>query len=307
MKILITGGGGFIGRSLTEALGQDPSYILLSPERCELDVSDEAAVDCYVETHKPDIIIHTANKGGGRNTIGLEDIVHNNLRMFFNVAKQAPKVHKIVHLGSGAEYGKHKPIVSVTEEDALAAFPKDDYGFYKSVCSRFIEKTDNMINLRIFGCFGELEDYRFKFISNAVVKNLLGVPITINQNVVFDYLYIADLINMVKYFLHNKHMHSVYNAGSGSGIDLLTLAEMVNATGTERVPVIVMHPGLNNEYTSSNRRIMEAIPGFKITSHATAIRNLFTYFRSSLEHLDMDSVLQDPFIKHCNAIWKEKS
>ena len=35
---------------------------------------------------------------------GMTDLVHVNLRMFFNIMKNASKVAKIINLGSGAEY-----------------------------------------------------------------------------------------------------------------------------------------------------------------------------------------------------------
>ena len=309
MKVLITGAGGFIGSSLKDFLDKKKEITtLLAPTRQELDLSIEADVDAYVEQYRPDIIIHAANKGGGRDTVGLEDIVHNNLRMFFNIAKQAPKVHKIIHLGSGAEYGKHKPIINTKEDDALTAFPKDDYGFYKSVCSRYIEKTDNMINLRIFGCYGEGEDYRYKFITNAIVKNLLGIPITINRNVRFDYLYIDDLIRMVEHFLFQQHRHPVYNAASGRGIDLLSLAEIINTIAESHVPITILKKGMGNEYTANSSRILQELGDkFKMTSHETAIKKLYTYFSANLDRLDTEIVRTDPYIKHCNTLWEDKN
>ena len=309
MKVLITGAGGFIGSSLEAFLSRNKEIdTLLAPTREELDLSIEVEVDTYIERNRPDIIIHTANKGGGRNTVGLEDIVHNNLRMFFNIAKQAPKVHKIIHFGSGAEYGKHKPIIKVKEEDAHQAFPLDDYGFYKSVCSRYIEKMDNIINLRIFGCYGEREDYRYKFITNAIVKNLLGMPITINQNVRFDYLYIDDLMWMVEYFLFHRHEYCAYNAVSGKGIDLLNLAGIVNAVAESSVPIAILRKGLGNEYTADNSRILREFGDkFKLTPHETAIKKLYDHFSTNLDRLDTETVRDDPYIKHCNSIWEEKN
>ncbi len=308
MKLFITGGSGFIAKSIVNYFKKDNDIELFAPDRSFLDILDETAVDTYIKQYRPDIIIHTANKGGGRNSIGSTDIVHNNLRMFFNIAKQAPKVHKIIHLGSGAEYGKHKPIINANEDDALTAFPKDDYGFYKSVCSRYIEKTDNMINLRIFGCYGEGEDYRYKFITNAIVKNLLGIPITINRNVRFDYLYIDDLIRMVEHFLFQQHRHPVYNAASGRGIDLLSLAEIINTIAESHVPITILKKGMGNEYTANSSRILQELGDkFKMTSHETAIKKLYTYFSANLDRLDTEIVRTDPYIKHCNTLWEDKN
>ncbi len=305
MKVLITGAGGFIGKSLRECLKKKEDLCILSPTRNELDISDENAVDKYIVKHKPDIIVHTANKGGDRTTISLEDVVHNNLRMFFNIAKQSSKVHKIIHLGSGAEYGKNKPIVDAKEEDANLAFPKDDYGFYKSVCSRYIEKSDNMVNLRIFGCYGEYEDYRFKFISNAIVKNLLHLPIVINQNVFFDYIYIEDLVRIIEWFIHNDSKYKIYNATSGKKIDLITLANTINKVSDFQSKIEVFNSGLNNEYTSSNQRLMEELGEFKFISHEKAIVKMRNYFGYNLDKLDQKTIVNDPYLKKCNTIWNK--
>ena len=77
------------------------------------------------------------------------------------------------------------------------AFLHNDYGFSKYLISQYIEKSDNCVCLRLFGVFGKYEDYEYKFISNAIVKNLLQMPIRIRQNVYFDWLYINDLMKIV--------------------------------------------------------------------------------------------------------------
>lgn len=55
----------------------------------------------------------------------------------------------MIHFGSGAEYDKSKPIVKVKETDFGKVIPKDEYGFFKYICSKYIEKTDKIICLRI--------------------------------------------------------------------------------------------------------------------------------------------------------------
>lgn len=304
MKILIIGANGFIGKHLRVYLTKNSGYTLLTPSSIELNIAQEESVDVYMKIHKPEIIINCANRGGGRDS-GNENIVHENLRMFFNIVKHSDKVSKIIHFGSGAEYSKHKPIMDVKEEDADTAMPLDEYGFYKSVCSKFIEKSDNNLNLRIFGCYGEYENYEFKFISNAIVKNLLHLPITINKNVFFDYIYVDDLVKIVDYFLHHECKHNVYNLSSGKKIDLITLANLVNETSDFISEIKVINEGLNNEYTSNNNRLMDEISGFEFTEHREAIIQMRNYYRSILDTIDRKKIEADPYLQLCTTFWNK--
>lgn len=304
MTILIIGANGFIGKHLCEYFTKNRTYTLLTPSSKELNIAQEENVDAYMETHKPDIIINCANRGGGRDSTN-ENIVHENLRMFFNIVKHSDKVSKIIHFGSGAEYSKHKPIVDAKEEDANLAIPLDEYGFYKSVCSKFIEKSNNNLNLRIFGCYGEYENYEFKFISNAIVKNLLHLPITINKNVFFDYIYVNDLVKIVDYFLHHDSKHKVYNLTTGKKIDLMTLAHLINETSDFTSEIKIINDGLNNEYTSHNSRLMNEINTFEFTSHHTAIIEMRNYYASILDTIDREKIEADPYLKLCTTFWNK--
>ncbi|MDP3588629.1 MAG: NAD-dependent epimerase/dehydratase family protein [Sulfuricurvum sp.] len=303
MTILITGAHGFVGQNLTEYLTKTTKYTLFTPKSSELDLLDENAVDGYIIQNKIDVIIHGANRGGGRDTEGMNDVVHTNLRMFFNIAKQSSKVQKIIHLGSGAEYGKHKPIIDAVEDDALIALPQDDYGFYKSVCSRYIDKCDNIYNLRIFGAYGKYENYRFKFISNAIVKNLLGLPIEIMQNVYFDYIDIDDMLPMIAYFIEHDGQYRTYNISKGKKIDLVMLAQMINDVSDFKSEIIVKNTGLNLEYTSSNDRIMSE-HSFHLSTHHETITRLIDYYRAVLPKIDANEIRGDVLAKKI-AILKE--
>lgn len=304
MKILIIGANGFIGKHLCEYFTKNKTYALLTPSSKELNIAQEESVDAYMETHKPEMIINCANRGGGRDSTN-ENIVHENLRMFFNIVKHSDKVSKIIHFGSGAEYSKHKSIVDVKEEDVDVSIPLDEYGFYKSVCSKFIEKSNNNLNLRIFGCYGEYENYEFKFISNAIVKNLLHLPITINKNVFFDYIYVNDLVKIVDHFLHHDSKHKVYNLTTGKKIDLITLAHLINETSDFTSEIKIINDGLNNEYTSQNSRLMNEINTFEFTSHRTAIIEMRNYYASILDTIDREKIEADPYLKLCTTFWNK--
>ena len=308
MNIFITGSNGFVGSHLKEYLQSNyMDYIIFTPSSKELDLYDEMAVDKYIFYNKIDIIIHTANRGGDRTTLDMKNITEYNLRIFFNIVKNEKNVKKIISFGSGAEYGKHKAIINVKEEDYLQEQPHDEYGFYKSVTSKYIEKSDNIVQLRIFGAYGEYENYRFKFISNAIVKNLLNLPIVINKNVYFDYIYIDDLIKIIDWFILHEAKEKIYNVTTGKKIDLISLATLINETSNEKSEIIVLNSGLNNEYTSSNNRLLSELGKFEFTSHKESINKMREYFRYNLKKIDKETIINDPYLKKVNNMWKKEN
>lgn len=308
MNIFITGSNGFIGSHLKEYLQQNYiNYTLFTPSSKQLDLRDEKAVDSYIVSNNIDIIIHLANRGGGRDVAEIKNILEYNLRMFFNIAKWEKYVKKIISFGSGAEYGKHKSIIDVKEDNYLQEQPHDEYGLSKSIMSKYIEKSNNMVQLRIFGAYGEYENYRFKFISNAIVKNLLNLPIHIHKNVYFDYMYIDDLVKIIDWFILSETKEKVYNVTTGGKVDIITLANLVNEVSAFKSNIKVLNSSLNNEYTSNNDRLMSELKDFKFTSHKDAIMKMREYFKDNLDTLDKDIIINDPYLKNIDDMWKKNN
>ena len=65
MRILITGGSGFIGKNLCEYLQEKNDLIV--PTHDELDLLDDTTVQVYLRNNPVDVIIHAAGKPGHRN------------------------------------------------------------------------------------------------------------------------------------------------------------------------------------------------------------------------------------------------
>src|SRR3989344_476770 len=125
MKILITGGNGFIGKNLVEHLSK--KYEVYAPSHNELELLDEESVDEFFKNNKFDVVIHTAVKGGSRKLPSFPDMLKNNLKMFFNLLKNKDSYKKMIFIGSGSEYDKSRDIREVKEEDSGKNIPSDGY------------------------------------------------------------------------------------------------------------------------------------------------------------------------------------
>ncbi len=275
--IFITGAGGFIGKNLIEQFKN--KYNTLTPRHKDLDLLDEKAVDHFFKKNKIDIVINCAVIGGSRKEEHVDSSLSGNLRIFFNLLKNKDKYKKMIHLGSGAEYDKSKPIVKVKETDLGKTIPQDEYGFFKYICSKYIEKEKDIVCIRIFGLFGKYENYRYRFISNAIVNNLSGLPITMNQNVFFDYVHIDDFVKIVDYFINHKAKHKFYNLGTENKIDLLTIAKKINLISDKKSKIIVKNKGLNNEYTCDSKRLKSELSKCKFTPFDESLKKLYTWYK----------------------------
>jgi len=280
-NILIAGGSGFIGRNILKSLGK--KYEFLAPPHRELDLADTHSVSNYISDHKIDVIINCAAYGiyGAK----IQDIVSRNLRIFFNIAQNLGKIEKIIHLGSGAEYDRSRSIVKIKEKDFDQRIPEDDYGFYKYVCSKYIEKSDNIVSLRLFSVYGKY-DADFKFIPNTIIRNLLKQDIIIDQNVTFNHLFIEDLMPILNYFILNKPKFKSYNIIPDQSIDLITICKTINEISDYKSKIVVLNKGLNNEYTGDNSRLRSEISNLKFTNYKQGIGKLFKYYKENLDKMD---------------------
>ena len=272
-NILITGGTGYIGNILREYL--KTNYTIFSPTHVELELQNTADVEKYFQTHNVDTMIHAAVVGGSRKEEEVESSVAINLRMLFNILRCRKYFRKFIHLGSGAEYDKSRPLVRVKETEFDTRVPLDAYGFYKYLAAKYLEIIPGAVNLRIFGLFGPGEDYRFRFISHAICRNIYGMPIAIRQNVFFDYVYIKDFIRIVEYFISHNATYPCYNIGTGKKIDLLTIAKKIDTITEQHSKIVIQKKGLNLEYTCNATRLMKELNKFSFTLFDVALQELY--------------------------------
>lgn len=289
-KILIIGASGFVGHNLKDYFSD--RYELHAPTSKELNVLDEPSVQSYIKGKNFDVILNALDRKTDKgNPNGEAVYVCERLRMFENLARLHEYYGKMLYFGTGAEYARNLPVESITEEQFGRQVPQDAYGFLMYTMQKLALGRDNITNFRLFGIFGPYEVYHQRFISGAICKAILGYPITIRQNAVFDYLYIDDLCKMVAYYIENPMKHSAYNATSGNRYELVSLAQTVKQVIGTDVPVLIANPGYNKEYTASNARLLEELSGFKISPIEKQIGQLAAFYKASLDTVDREALL----------------
>jgi GDP-L-fucose synthase len=127
VRVLVTGGGGFLGSHLVERLeaaGED----VLAARRRDYDLTHEAdAVRLFAEA-RPELVYHLAAEVGGigANLANPGRYWYANLQMGLNLLEQA-RLHetpKLVMVGTVCSYPKHTP-VPFREADLWSGYPEE--------------------------------------------------------------------------------------------------------------------------------------------------------------------------------------
>ncbi|MBT4121066.1 MAG: NAD-dependent epimerase/dehydratase family protein [Candidatus Magasanikbacteria bacterium] len=292
IKILLTGGSGFFGRNIVELLGD--KYEILAPNSKELNLLDTSLVYNFLKKEKVDIVIHAAAVGVARNEKDNPGIVLDNLKMFFNLVRAKKMYKRMIFLGSGAEYNKQQELKNIRESDFDKSVPEDPYGFYKYVCAKYCEEASFITHLRLFGVYGKYEDYKTRFISNIICKVLLGLPVTMNQDTYFDYLYVNDFVKILGYFIENeKTKHKFYNIGRGERVSLSSIVHRILYVLDEEKDIKINKPDLNKEYTCDISRLKSELKNIEYTELDQSLLELIKYYKTILNKLNKKDFLYE--------------
>jgi GDP-L-fucose synthase len=291
VKVLLTGGSGFIGRNLVEYLGE--RYSIMAPTSTELDLLNESCVREYLRSGHFDVIVHAATARSNRRTGATPDLLDHNCRMFFNLARSRTYFGRMLHFGSGAEYSRRDLPPKVSESYFDTRVPSDPYGFSKYICAKYAETTNNISVLRLFGVFGKYEAWDVRFISNACARVVKGLPIVIRRNVKFDYLYASELGDLLTWFLEHELRHKTYNVCRGQAFTLLELAGMVAAASGCNPDIVVRDPAMDAEYSADNTRMMSEIGGFRFGKMSDCVRELYQWYETNADNIDVEQLTFD--------------
>ena len=209
MRILVTGKKGYVGSSIINKL-KAYNYDVIGVGRDDFDLTDRKSTNTYFKDKHFDVIIHTAICGGSRLVHDGNDVLANNLKMFYNLIANVHKFKQLISFGSGAELN----------------LPSDSYGLSKSIIADTISSHSKLNNIRIFGIFDENE-LDTRFIKTCLKHYKDRKPIVIHQNKLFDFIYMDDLVTIINFIILNPSIKSI-DCCYEESYSLKEIAEYIN-------------------------------------------------------------------------------
>jgi len=264
-RIFVAGHRGMVGSAIVRHLSKDPDITLFLVSRSELDLTDGAAVEDFMQRCKPDQVYLAAAKVGGiqANKNYPAEFISDNLAIQSNViqAAYAAGVHKLLFLGSSCIYPQFAK--QPMSEDCLLTGPleptNEPYAVAKIAGIKMCESYNRQFGVD-YRCamptslYGENDNFhpqnshvipammqRFHKAKVASAKKVLvwgsGKPMR-------EFLYVDDMATACIHMMRLSHtefiasvpnpMCSHVNVGTGHDVSILELANtMARVVGFE--------------------------------------------------------------------------
>ena len=262
-KILVTGGAGFIGSNLTEALlklnnevicldnfatgkKENITPFLINPNYTLIEGDIRKLSDCQLAVKGVDYVLHQAALGSVPRSIK-DPITSNevNVSGFLNMltASRDSGVKRFIYAASSSTYGDSEALPKVEDKIGKPLSPYAITKYVNELYADVFSKTYGLetIGLRYFNVFGRKQDPNGAYaavIPKFVSQFMAGESPVINGNGEFsrDFTYIDNVIqaNLLSILTKNKKaINTVYNVAFGERNTLKDLVELLKKQLTE--------------------------------------------------------------------------
>ncbi len=249
-RVFVAGHRGMVGSALMRRLERE-NVDVRTVDRQHVDLRDQAAVNCWIETVKPEVIFLAAAKVGGifANNRYPADFLYDNLMIEANVIHAAYElgVEKLLLLGSTCIYPKLSP-QPITEE-ALLTGPLEPtnewYAIAKiagiKLCQAYRRQHGcDFIAAQPTNLYGPGDNFDLET-SHVVpalmrkaheAKRLAKPSMTVwgTGTPLREFLHVDDLADALVFLMKNYSGEMHINCGTGEEISIANLAKMICRT-----------------------------------------------------------------------------
>lgn len=237
MKILLTGASGMVGGNIMEYLGRS-NHEILSPNSTTLDILDKTTSFDYLNTNKPDMVIHAAGVVGGiqANMAQPVKFLVDNMQMGLNIlmASKYSGVKRFMNLGSSCMYPRdaENPLSENLILKGELEPTNEGYAIAKVASTRLCEyinrEDESYLYKTVIPCnlYGQHDKFDpehshmipavIRKINDAKNQNLESIDIWGDGLARREFMYAADFADFVYYAIDNfESMPQNINVGLG--------------------------------------------------------------------------------------------
>ena len=248
--VFVAGHRGMVGGALVRRLKQE-KVDLLTAGRGEVDLRDQAVVNKWFATKRPQAVFLAAAKVGGivaNNTLRAE-FIYDNLIIATNVihAAHLNGAEKLMFLGSSCIYPKlaAQPL----REDSMLTGPleptNEPYAIAKIAGIKMVEAYrrqygSDFINVMPTNLYGPGDNYHpeYSHVVAALIRRFHGAKLAGISNVVVwgtgrprrEFLYVDDMADACVHLMKSYSDDELVNIGTGEDITIEEFARVVAAT-----------------------------------------------------------------------------
>ena len=248
-KIFIAGHKGMLGSSVLRKLKKKGYKRLITIDRNELDLRNQASVKKFFMARKPDAVIVAAAKVGGikSNMSFPADFINDNLQIQTNIISSSyeNKVKKLILFGSSCIYPKNlkKPIKENQILTGELEKTNESYAMAKIAGIKMIEafnkqyKTKYMCLMpcNLFGPNDNYDLHNSHFLP-ALIKKIFTASKKKNKKLVKlwgtgvpirEVLHVDEVANACEFFLKKKKQQPLINIGSSTEMSIKEYANII--------------------------------------------------------------------------------
>ncbi len=249
MRVLVTGGGGFLGSHLVERLGREGHDVVVARRR-DYDLTSMDATGQLFDDARPELVYHLAAEVGGigANRANPGRYWYANLMMGAHVLEQA-RLHgtaKLVIAGTICAYPKFAP-VPFREDDLWDGYPEETnapYGVAKKAilvgAQAYREQYGtNAVFLLPVNLYGPRDNFDLEtsHVIPALIRKMVEAGERGDEVITLwgdgsptrEFLYVDDCVEGLVLAAERYDGADPVNLGTGEEISILELAELVRS------------------------------------------------------------------------------